>query len=396
MAKRPAFADWLDDTNDVTRMFLAAGQIPGLINLAGGLPDPQLYPARALADLAHAALTETPQDALNYAPIEGYGALRDALATRYETDKLKLTRENVLITSGGIQGLELIGKVLLNEGGAIATQTPTYLGALDAWRPRRPTYRPMRPDANDFDPAVALRGCQFGYTVPNFSNPTGKLVPTNVRAALVEAAQSTGTWLVEDDPYGALYYDETPLPRMIELAGDGAPYDGPVIYLGSLSKELAPGLRIGWVIAAPEMIAKLTLAKQGSDMSTSGLSQVLTLRTFETGLDARVLPDILTLYAARRDALCAAMETHLTPWFDWEKPVGGMFVWAVARNPDFNTDDLLQAALRAKTCVSPSSVFDPLGEDRRAIRINFTLNSEPQLAEGIRRLAVACQEVDLR
>lgn len=387
MTKRPEFARWMGQTNEITRMFLAAGQIPDLINMAGGLPDADLYPSEQLADLSAKILRDEPQSALDYAPIEGLGALRDLIAARFSEPGLILSRDNVLITSGGMQALDLLGKVLIDPGDVIAAQTPTYLGALDAWRPRGPRIREMHPDRNGFDPAAQMKGAKFAYTVPNFSNPTGRLIGREMRQNLVAAAQDTGTWLVEDDPYGTLYYDGPPEPRLLSLAADPA---GPVIYLGTLSKELAPGLRVAWVIAAPEMISALTLAKQGSDMSSSGLSQMLTLRAFEAGMDWDILPRVLDLYRARRDALCAAMADHLTQWFDWEVPVGGMFVWAVARNPDWNTDTLLKAALAARVCVTPGSVFDPSGQDKRAIRINFTLNPEEMLREGVQRLARAC------
>ncbi|SMF72354.1 2-aminoadipate transaminase [Tistlia consotensis] len=388
---RRGFARWLGETNEITRLFLAAGQIPDLINLAGGLPEPATFPVAELAELAGRAVAEHPGDALAYPPIEGLPALRDRIAERYASERLRLTRDNVLIVSGGMQGLDLLGKVLLDPGGLVAAQAPTYLGALDAWRPRAPRYRPFRPDRNDFDAEGALAGAQFAYCVPNFSNPTGRLVGTGTRRALVAAAETTGTWLVEDDPYGALHYDGEPLPRMIELAAvpGEAPYDGPVLYLGTLSKEIAPGLRIGWVIAAPGMIRALTLAKQGSDLASSGLGQRIALDALDSGLDRKVLPGILETYRRRRDALCAALAGQLADWFDWEVPVGGMFVWAVARDPALDTDRLLAAALEARVCVTPGSVFDPEGRDRRAIRLNFTLNDEARLAEGVRRLATA-------
>jgi len=389
-APRPAFAHWLSDTNDVTQTFLSAGQIPGLINMAGGLPDPSTWPVAELAELARRAVADQPGDALAYPPIEGLPALRDRIAAKFSAPGLVLTRDNVLITTGGMQGLDLIGKVLVDAGQVIAAQSPAYLGALDAWKPRRPLYRPMRLEDPDFAAEVALGGAQFGYTVPNFSNPTGRLVGLAQRRALVAAAQTTGTWLVEDDPYGTLYYDSAPLPRMLTLAGAGAePYDGPVVYLGTLSKELAPGLRVGWVIAAPAMIRALITAKQGSDMSTPGLSQRITLDALAAGLIDRVLPATLALYRARRDALCAAMAEHLGDLYDWDPPSGGMFVWATARSASLNTDHLLRMALQHGVCITPSSVFDPEGLNRRAIRINFTLNDAAKLTEGVRRLAAA-------
>jgi 2-aminoadipate transaminase len=398
-ARRPAFARWLGTTNDITRTFLAAGRIPGLINMAGGLPAPETFPVAALAGIAGEVIAAHPQEVLGYGPIEGLPDLRDALAARFSSAALPLTRANVLVTSGGMQGLDLIGKVLLEDGGLIAGQFPTYLGALDAWRPRSPTFRNMLIEEEGFDPVAAFEGAQFAYTVPNFSNPTGKLVGTGMRQALVAAAHRTGTWLVEDDPYGTLHYDGAPLPRMIELsarARPGQPYDGPVVYMGTLSKEIAPGLRIGWVIAAPAMIEALTMAKQGSDMCTSGVTQRIALAALEAGLIEQIQPAILDLYHRRRDALCAAMAEHLSGWFDWEVPVGGMFVWAVARDPQLNTDLLLPHAMAAGVCVAPSSVFDAAGENRRALRINFTLNDAATLAEGVRRLAAALMTMQAR
>ncbi|WP_395022525.1 PLP-dependent aminotransferase family protein [Dongia sp.] len=389
---RPAFARWLGTTNDVTRMFLAAGRIPGLINMAGGLPAPETYPAEAVAEIARRAIAEHPGDTLGYGPIEGLPELRDALARRFSSDALHLTRENVLVTTSGMQGLDLIGKVLLEEGGIIAGQFPTYLGALDAWRPRLPQFRNLMLDQPGFDAATLFAGAQFAYTVPNFSNPTGKLVDLPTRAALVDAAHRTGTWLVEDDPYGGLHYDAPPLPRLIELSARQTartPYDGPVLYMGTLSKEIAPGLRIGWVIAAPEMIAVLTLAKQGSDMCTSGVTQRIALGALEAGLIEQIQPAIVDLYRRRRDALCAAMTEHLADSFQWEVPSGGMFVWATARDQKLDTDLLLKRAMESGVCITPSSVFDAAGENRRAIRVNFTRNEPDQLREGVKRLATA-------
>ncbi len=391
-ATRPPYAAWLGATNDVTRMFLSAGHIPGLINMAGGLPAPELYPADELAEIARDAIAAHPQETLGYGPIEGLPALRDALARRFSRPGLPLARENVLITTGGMQGLDLLGKVLLEPGRAIAGQFPTYLGALDAWRPYRPTFRKLDFEAPHLDLAAAFAGAAFGYAVPNFSNPTGRLVPLPLRRALVEASCAAGTWLVEDDPYGTLFYEGAPLPRLIDLAAERAPgagYHGPVVYMGTLSKEIVPGLRIGWVVAAPELINALTLAKQGSDMCTSGVTQRIALVALERGLIERIQPAVLALYRARRDALCAALQATLSDRFTWEVPVGGMFVWAVAKDPGFDTDRLLARALEAGVCVTPSSVFDPEGTNRRAVRINFTLNPPDRLAEGVRRLAAA-------
>ena len=326
--QRPAFARWLGTTNEVTRGFLATGHIPDLVNLAGGLPAPEIYPAEELAELARGAVAKHPAETLGYGPVEGLPELRDALASRFSTGELRLRRENVLVTSSGMQGLDLIGKALIDEGALVAAQFPTYLGALDAWRPRRPIYRHMALERAGFDPTAALAGAQFAYTVPNFSNPTGRLVGLEMREALVAAAA---------------------------------------------------------------MIEALTLAKQGSDMCTSGVTQRIALAAIEIGLIERLQPRIVALYRERRDALCKALAEHLGRWFEWELPVGGMFVWAIARDAGLDTDRLLTAALAAGVCVAPSSVFDSSGRNRRAIRLNFTLNPPERLAEGVRRLAGVLQ-----
>jgi 2-aminoadipate transaminase len=166
--------------------------------------------------------------------------------------------------------------------------------------------------------------------------------------------------------------------------------------MGTLSKEIAPGLRVGWVIAAPDMIEALTMAKQGTDMCTSGVTQLIALGALEAGLIEKIQPTILDTYRRRRDALCAAMEEHLADWFDWETPVGGMFVWAVARDPSLDTDHLLSAAMAEGVCVTPSSVFDAAGLNRHAVRINLTLNDPDRLTEGVRRLATALMTLQAR
>ncbi len=389
IVRRPAFAGWMGASNEVTRTFLSAGGIPGLINLGGGLPAPETYPTPELAEIARSVVERHPDQTLGYGPIEGLPELRDQIAARLSEPGLRLSRENVIITASGLQGLDLLGKVLIDEGAPIAVQDPTYLGALDAWRPRRPRYRALRLDDPGLDAARAIAGAQFAYTVPNFSNPTGRLVDLATRERLADAAHATGTWFVEDDPYGGLQYEGSPLPRILALSArrrGNAAYDGPVVYMGTLSKAVAPGLRIGWIVAAPEMIGALTVAKQGSDLCTSGLTQRVALAALEGGLVERLQPRIVALYRERRDALCAAIQEHLAEWFAFDRPVGGMFVWATARDPALDTDRLLPLALKAGVCFSPSSVFDASGENRRALRLNFTLNPPDRLHEAARRL----------
>jgi 2-aminoadipate transaminase len=387
---RTGFANWLSNTNDLTSRFVAAGRIPGLINIAGGLPAPETFPVEELASLAEAAVRDFPQDSLGYGPTDGLPELRDAIAARFSTGSLRLDRRNVLITAGGTQALDLIGKVLLEAGGVVAGEFPMYAGALDAWRPRQPAYR--RITLGDGNADLLSSGAQFVYSVPNFSNPTGKLVGLDARRALVTAAHRAGIWVVEDDPYGSLYYDGEPLPRLIELSADlsrGPNYRGPVVYLGTLSKELVPGFRVAWVIGSPDIVDALKSAKQSADLCSNGMAQRIALSAMQSGLIERLRPRILSLYRERRGVLVAAMFEHLSDWFEWEVPVGGMFIWAVARDRSLDTDSLVSAALDAGVLIGPGSVFDPLGQDRSSIRLNFTLNSPDLLQEAVRRLGTA-------
>lgn len=391
---RTQFAGWLSGTNDLTSRFVAAGRIPGLVNIAGGLPAPETYPIEELASLSQAVVKAHPQDCLGYGPTDGLPELRDAIAERFSTQTLRLDRKNVLITAGGTQALDLLGKVLLEPGGVIAGEFPMYAGALDAWRPRRPTYR--RLTIGESGTNLSSLDAQFAYSVPNFSNPTGKLVGLDARQALIAAAQHCGAWIVEDDPYGSLYYDGPSLPRLIELSAAQSrseQYCGPVIYLGTLSKELVPGLRVAWIIGSPDVIKALKSAKQSADLCSNGIAQRIALSAVQHGLIERLRPRIVSLYRERRDALAAAMTEYLSDWFEWTVPVGGMFIWAVSRDRSLDTDAVTSVGMDEGVLVAPGRVFDPLGQDRSGVRLNFTFNSPELLREAVRRLATAMRRL---
>jgi 2-aminoadipate transaminase len=390
---RPAAARWLSTGNSITQQFLAIGGRPDMISLAGGLPAADLYPVAAVAQASQAALARWDGAVLEYGPVEGLPALRAAIARRISAAAGRsFGSENVLLTTGAMQGLDLIGKALIEPGDTVLAQFPTYLGALDAWRPRQPVYERFDWDMDAPGLAAALRCAKFVYAVPNYSNPTGVLVSQKKRSALLDRVVEAGTWLVEDDPYLPLAYDGDAGPSL--LAHHGArqphgPYDGPVIYLGTLSKSLVPGLRVGWVVAEAGMIATLALTKQSTDLSSSMLTQGIALELIESGFEAGHVPTILPHYRARRDALCAALGEHLSEWFEWDVPPGGMFVWLRARRSEIDTDALYAHALAEKVAFVPSSVFDPAGALTSALRLNFTRSSPDLLAEGVRRLARA-------
>jgi 2-aminoadipate transaminase len=393
LRNRPAFSRWMSFSNDITQQFLAIGGRSDFVSMAGGLPAAEFYPTAAIAAAAEKALARWGGKALEYGPVEGFPALRQHIAGRMSRQAGRaFTADNVILTVGAMQGLDLIGKVLIDPGELVVAQFPTYVGALDAWRMRVPRYAPL-----DWSPAAesgieALRQAKFVYTVPNYSNPTGALVPTAARQALLERVIAAGTWLIEDDPYLPLQLDGPTGPSILALHAQSepvGPYDGPVIYLGTLSKSIVPGLRVGWAIAAPAMIQALAIAKQSSDLSGSMLTQAIALELLEAGREEMHVPEVVAHYRERRDALCAAADAKLGDWFEWETPPGGMFVWMRRRDPAIDTDALYRFALEEKVAFVPGSVFDPAGELKSAMRVNFTRNTPAVLEEGVVRLAAA-------
>ena len=384
------FSQWIRASNNVTQQFLAFGGRPDMVSLAGGLPAAELYPVAAIKEATAQALDRWGSAALEYGPVEGFPALRQAIADRMaQASGRAFGAENVLLTTGAMQGLDLVGKVLVDPGDLIVAQFPTYLGALDAWRPRQPRYEKLtwELDRPGFD--AALRQAKFVYAVPNYSNPTGILVPQVLRAALLEKVVDAGTWLVEDDPYLPLQYDGPAGSSILATHATrypGGSYDGPVIYLGTLSKSVVPGLRVGWVVAEAKMVQLLALAKQCSDLSSSMLTQAIALQILESGAESVQIEKVVACYRERRDALCAAAAEHLADWFEWEVPPGGMFVWLRARHPGIDTNELYRFALEDKVAFVPSSVFDPDGAFRAAMRLNFTRTPPEVAREGVYRL----------
>jgi 2-aminoadipate transaminase len=391
-SSRPPFAGWIRSSNTITQQFLSIGGKPDIVSLAGGLPAAELYPVGAIRDATERALRRWGSSVLEYGPVEGLYALRETIAARTSAESGgKFLAANVMLMTGAMQGLDLVGKTLVDPGDLILAQVPTYLGALDAWRPRQPRYEKF--DWNCERPGfdAALAQAKFAYVVPNYSNPTGALVPQPQRLALLDKVRASGTWLLEDDPYHSIHFDGDPGLDILESDARQfkGVYDGPVIYLGTLSKSIVPGLRVGWAIAAAGMIEKLALAKQSSDLSSSLFTQAIALELLESGFDLEHSRSINERYRERRDTLCSEAAARLGDWFEWEIPPGGMFVWMRARDPRIDTNELYKVALEEKVAFVPGSVFDPEGKDHSAMRVNFTRSSPEVIAEGVRRLEKA-------
>lgn len=368
---------------------------PGIISLAGGLPAEELFPVDDLAGAARTVLQNRPTAALQYGETEGVGELRDWIAAQHSTPTRPLTRANVLITSGAQQALDLIGRILLDPGDRVAVENPTYLALLSAWRPLGVEFVGCQP-GHTFPgvPAEApgqgtepAHPAKLAYVVPNFANPTGRTLTVTERAALLTHAARTDSLVLEDDPYGDLRYSGEPQPSLWELEGRGGGEGGlgRVIRTGTFSKTLMPGLRVGWAIAAPQVIDRLVQAKQAVDLHTSTLTQHLVLELLQRGVLDRHRERLLDTYRARRDALLGALSEEQIPGVSWTRPDGGMFVF-VTLPGGWDAADLLPRAIQRGVAFVPGAEFHFDGQGANTLRLNFTHATPDRLREAVRRL----------
>ncbi len=371
----------------VIREILKVTEKPGIISLAGGLPSPKTFP---VDDFARAAATVLAQDgpaALQYAASEGFPALREAVAQWLPWD---VDPAQVLITTGSQQGLDLVAKVLVDEGSRVLVETPTYLGALQAFTPMEPTIVSVASDdegplVDDFALAAGHGSgrARFMYLLPNFQNPTGRTMSEARRAALVAKAAELGVPLVEDNPYGDLWFDQPPPAPLTSRNPEGC------IYLGSFSKVLAPGLRLGYVVAPQAIYPKLLQAKQAADLHSPSFNQRMVAEVLKDGFLDRHVPTIRALYKRQRDAMHAALERELASLgVAWSRPDGGMFLWA--RLPEgMNAIDLLPEAVERNVAFVPGAAFYAEAPDTRTLRLSFVTASPAQINAGVKALADA-------
>ena len=313
----------------VIREILKVTERPGVISLAGGLPAPQSFPVQAMREACQHVLSEAPHMALQYAASEGFGPLREWVAAQLTAQGLRVDAAQVLITTGSQQGLDLVAKVLIDTGSRVLVETPTYLGALQAFTPMEPQVAAVASDDEgvvvDELPAKVGSGAdkaRFLYVLPNFQNPTGRTMSEARRAALVEKAAALDLPLIEDNPYGDLWFDNPPPRPLTARNPEGC------IYLGSFSKVLAPGLRLGYVVAPKAVFPKLLQAKQAADLHTPGFNQRMVAEVLKGGFLERHVPTIRALYKQQRDAMLAALEREMAGLgVHWNSPQGGMFLW---------------------------------------------------------------------
>jgi 2-aminoadipate transaminase len=371
----------------IIREILKVTERPGVISLAGGLPSPDGFPVEAMRVASERVLRESPREALQYAASEGFAALREWVAQHMRSQGLPADAEQVLITTGSQQGLDLVGKVLIDAGSTVAVEAPTYLGALQAFAPYEPELVTVPCDDDGPIPAElgVAKGARFLYLLPNFQNPSGRCMSAARRVQLADAARELGLPLVEDNPYGDLWFDAAPPPPLSTRHPDHS------VYLGSFSKVLAPGLRLGYVVAPHALFPKLLQAKQAADLHSPGFNQRVVHEVIRDGfLDAH-LPGVRARYRAQRDAMRAALEQHMPAGCRWNVPAGGMFFW-VELPAGIDAMALLPKAVERGVAFVPGAAFYADHPKANTMRLSFVTVAPAQIEQGISLLAQALKE----
>lgn len=372
----------------VLREILKVTERPGIISLAGGLPSAKTFPVEAFRAACDKVLRDDGNAALQYAASEGFAPLREAVAADLPWD---VDPAQVLITTGSQQALDLVAKVLIDAGSRVLVETPTYLGALQAFTPMEPTIVGVASDAGGMDladlraKAKAGEAARFLYVLPNFQNPTGRSMDETRRASLSRCAADLGLPLLEDNPYGELWFDAPPPLPLTARNPEGC------IYLGSFSKVLAPGFRLGYLVAPKALYPKLLQAKQAADLHSPGFNQRVVAEVMKDGFLDRHVPTIRALYKAQCKAMLTALDLHMPAGVEWNRPSGGMFLWV--RLPEgLDAAVLLPRAVGKGVAFVPGSAFYAGAADARTLRLSFVTSSEAQIAQGIAALAETVKE----
>ncbi|TXT38951.1 MAG: class I/II aminotransferase [Comamonadaceae bacterium] len=371
----------------VIREILKVTERPGIISFAGGLPSPKTFPVAEFEAACAKVLKDDPQGALQYAASEGYGPLREQVAAMLPWN---VDPSQVLITTGSQQGLDLVAKVLVDADSKILVESPTYLGAVMAFIPMEPNVVSVASDEHGViidDLAQKADGARFLYVLPNFQNPTGRTMSEARRAALSALATERNLPLIEDNPYGDLWFDTPPPAPLTARNPEGC------IYLGSFSKVLAPGLRLGFVVAPKSVYPKLLQAKQAADLHSPGFNQRMIAEVMKDGFLERHVPTIRALYKSQRDAMLDALAREMPvgdpdSTLTWNSPAGGMFLWA--RLPKgMSAVDLLPFAVDKGVAFVPGAPFYADHGDERTLRLSFVTPSVEQIHQGVAALAEA-------
>jgi 2-aminoadipate transaminase len=386
--------------SSVIRELLKLTEQPDIISFGGGLPAPEVFPVREFQEACNQVLTDHGAQALQYSTTEGYLPLREMIARHNARYSAQVNAENILITSGSQQALDFIGRLFINRGDYVVVESPTYLGALQAWNAYGAQYISVRADEHGMivdELEAALRiGPKFIYILPNFQNPSGSTLSLERRKKLIELADKYGVPIVEDDPYGQLRYEGEHIPSVVALDSryrneNNGEYSGNVIYLSTFSKLLAPGLRLAWVIAPTQVIRKLVMTKQAADLHTSSFNQHVAYEVAKGGFLDEHVKVIRATYKARRDVMFEMMEEMFPPEVTWTRPLGGMFLWGMMPE-HVDAAEVLKVAIERKVAFVPGAAFHPNGGGANTMRLNFSFSSPENIREGITRLGTTLKE----
>ena len=378
------------------RELLAVAERPGMISFGGGFPAPDVFPVEEFKRACINVLENKGPEVLQYGSTDGYVPLREMVSRYSIRSGMNIDISNILITSGSQQALDLIGKIFINRGDRILVESPTYLGALQAWNAYGAEYITVPVDdygmRTDLLEEALRTGPKFIYVLPNFQNPTGTTLPLERRMKIIELADRYGVPIIEDDPYGQLRYEGEDIPSVEILDSrvreQNGTYTGNVIYLSTFSKILAPGLRLAWVVAPDTVIRKLALAKQGTDLNTSTFNQIVAHEVGQHGFFDRHVEVMKKVYLERRNAMLDSLEEHMPENVTWTHPEGGLFLWlTLPRNLD--STEMLPKTIEENVAYVPGEFFHPDGSGKNTIRLNFSFCCPEKINEGIARLGKA-------
>ena len=369
------------------REILAVCEQPGMISFAGGLPNPSCFPAEQMKQAFIKVIDHEGADTLQYAGSQGYYPLRQWICERYNHKYgLSISPENILITNGSQQALDLIGKLLLNPGDPLMMEKPSYLGAIQAFSAYRPefhqiTLTPSGIDLNELEDTILKTESRVLYGIPNFQNPTGITYSAETRENLAILLDWHNILFVEDDPYGEIRFEgEFQAPVFARNPGH-------TIWCGSFSKMISPGLRTGWICAPVELMSHLLRIKQAADLHTNNVVQHIIHRFLTDNNLEEHLQKVRSVYKAQKDCMIESIRKHFPEEVSYTNPEGGMFIWATLPNP-LNSDDLIKKTIDEKVVFVPGKSFFTIDEGHRNMRLNYSNSSEEIIAEGIKRLGI--------
>jgi 2-aminoadipate transaminase len=383
-----------------TRDLMATLSRPGIISLAGGFPDTRAFGEEAFREISHNVAADSAQ-ALQYGPTGGLEGIKDVIVDVMEAENTGARQEDIFITTGAQQGLDLVGKVFLDEGDAVLCEGPTYAGALNAFAAYRPKIIHVPMDragmmlvaAREALKSARKRGIhvKFIYTVPNFQNPTGVTLAVERRRELLEIAHEYDLVILEDNPYGMLRFEGEALPTIASLEQESGAGAGRVVYLGTFSKIFAPGVRLGWVHAQPGILHKINIGKQGADICSSNLSQMLIYSYFRHADWRSYVRRLMAINKERRDAMLDALAEYMPNEVHWTHPEGGLFIWATL--PSYlDATAMLPRAVAKNVAYVPGEGFYSSGAGKNCMRLNFSFVEPESIRRGIELLSEVIRE----